>query len=223
MDKPYIFVGIPVGENNSVDSRLDSVLCAARSKMRCAVSARGNSCVCKNCNNLFSAALNMRDDGITHFCLLHADIIPQGNWLEELYNEMVAHNLEVLSCVVPMKGKSRNGRFEVSTAWSPDGDVRNMTLEEFGLNRTRINDNKPPLLINTGVCLMDLRRNWDDFAFSMHDYIYKKDGKYAVGFEPEDYRAAVWFHQHGVRYGATSKVKVIHTGKYDWTNWEAEK
>src|SRR5690242_4216275 len=71
--------------------------------------SRGNSLLCSAFNGLWAQALTMRrTKGITHFALLHDDVVPiERTWLTDLYRVMDRTGAKVLSVVSPMKAHSR--------------------------------------------------------------------------------------------------------------------
>src|ERR1700737_1790039 len=55
-------------------------------------------------NELWAHALAERTHALTHFLLLHADIVPwEDTWLSQLHQEMVRVGAQVLSAVSPLK------------------------------------------------------------------------------------------------------------------------
>ena len=57
-----------------------------------------------NFNTLFALALNRAAQGsITHFAMLHADVVPAAGWLDVLLEECDAFEADLVSAIVPLK------------------------------------------------------------------------------------------------------------------------
>lgn len=228
-DKPKVFLALP-----SRDGWMRSAFMAALDDVRenagvCVVGLVQTSLLANGFNKAFCGALNGRDRGITHFLLVHADVVPQGRWFYQMCQDMARFNLDVLSAVITF----RNDTGKTSTAIEDDnrephpyymhrdagyGDDRLV----FPKNAVLTSREQPKLLINTGCLLMNITRPWaDEFSFMVGDLIGKnKDGKFEALNEPEDWRMSRHLMAKKVPYGATSKVHVIHHGTKDFLNWE---
>lgn len=212
MVKPYL--AIP-----SRDGRLDCRHLTVFVHTACAYpgiafDSQALSLLVLNFNTLYANALNAREQGFTHFVLLHDDIVPmQTDWLQRMLAEMETHQLDVLSAVVVIKGTDR-----ISCGTYDGKESFGMTFKDFGADRTWVNNDDPILLVNSGCLVVDIRKPWvDDFCFTSADHIVKDaDGKYRAIAESEDYRMSVWLAKRGIRYGATSKVPVYHIGRCDY-------
>lgn len=170
-----------------------------------------------NFNHLYADALNRREsEGLTHFVMLHDDVVPLnsnlGVWAETLIAYMRACNLGVLSAACPIKAGDGS---ETSTAIDGDPPKR-LRLDQIGPMLT--SDLVPGLLINTGCMVIDLRQPWSEgLSFHQSDTIVRDaDGTYAARFEPEDWEMSRWLRANGVRYGVTTDVKCLHVGSMSW-------
>lgn len=174
-------------------------------------------------NNMLCAALRLRDKGEADFFLLmHADVVPMParTWLDDLMNARRDVKAEVLSVVMPIKdgrGVSSTA-METTSPWAP----RRLTMKEVAAQDPTFTD--PDLLVNTGMLLIDLRKNkWiDKVCFTIHDAILQMpDGTRVAGTQPEDWDFSRQAKALGVTLWATTKVKAIHRGLFNYPNFGA--
>lgn len=183
-------------------------------------------------NRLWANALDWNDKGVAdYWCLHHDDIeVHTHGWLDVMLEEMRRAGVAVLSVVQPIK----DGSGETSTAveWLPPWVPRKLTLEEVGkLPQTFTTRDTPwpdkPLLINTGLMLVDLARpEWRDldadgcmrFFFTFHCRILVKDGERVAQIRPEDWEFSRQLAAAGVPYAATTKVQCSHWGSFAYGN-----
>ena len=105
-------------------------------------------------NTLWAHALALRPQGLTHFLMLHADIVPVDvGWLNQLHQEMIRVGAQVLSVVVPYKGPQGL----TTTAVDPP-PVRRFTMKEIMAQPETFTH--PDLLLNTGLMLVSLQEDW---------------------------------------------------------------
>lgn len=176
-----------------------------------------------NFNRLWAEALNRREElGLTHFAMMHADVIPAPFWVDTLIEEMERTGVDLLSTVIPIK----NDKGRTSTGiYHPGGIVRRLTMTEvFALPETfTISDTDSPdkiLAVNTGLWVCDFRKPWvEEVYFHIQDAIVKApDGKFQARVMPEDWHFSIQLAQLGVPYAATRKVTVGHVGRQIWRN-----
>jgi hypothetical protein len=168
-------------------------------------------------NTLWAQALAQRKKGITHFLMLHADVVPhEVDWLVQLHREMVRVGAQVLSAVIPMK----DTRGFTSTAI--DGEpLRQFTMQEImTLPETFTH---PDLLVNIGMLLVDMRQPWvEEICFTVTDRIAKTaDGSFTALCEGEDWDFSCQARRLGVQVWATRKVKLTHWGASGFSNFRA--
>jgi hypothetical protein len=169
-------------------------------------------------NRCWAEALNRRGErGVTHFLLLHADIVPlEMNWVQQLWQEFNANKCKVLSAIVPIK--TVHG--VTSTALEVEGDKwhpRRITMQEA--HKLPVTWSHPNLLVNTGMLMVDFREPWvEKICFDVSNRIRLQDGKYVVDCEPEDWHFARQCHKLGVPVHCTRRVRVNHQGGGSWTN-----
>jgi len=179
----------------------------------------GGSAITANFNRLWCDALNSRKSlGITHFLWLHSDINPvQPGWFDLLQFEMDRTEADILSVHVPVK----DGRGLVSTAldtdeWAP----QRLTLRQ--VHRLPVTFTTPKLLINTGMCLIDLTRPWIDrgtitYRFRNENYC-DANGFWRTRFKPEDWDFSRQARALGASIWVTRAVAVHHHGAGLWSS-----
>lgn len=169
-------------------------------------------------NSCFAAALNARKtDQVTHFLLLHADVIPRdGDWLRLLLKEMEAVKAQVLSVMLPIKveGSSLTSTaLESPDQWRP----KQLTLEE--MQERPETWTHPNLLVNTGYMLIDLRNPWvEEICFTINDAIRKVNDQWLAEFEPEDWHFSRQCKALGIPVWVTRKFRALHAGRKYWLN-----
>lgn len=174
-------------------------------------------------NQAWAAALNARDwRNATHFAMLHNDIAPDPGWLTVLLDELTSLDADVVSAVVPIKDE----RGLTSTAVY-EGDPwcrRRLSLTEVNdLPDTFCGEDAGgKLLLNTGLWVCDLRREWcNDVCFHSAERIETGlDGKRRAEVIPEDWLFSHWLNERGAKLYATSKVRLRHIGETEFTNGE---
>ena len=169
-------------------------------------------------NSLWCMALQLRaaPANVTHFLLIHADIMPDNdNWLDIMLEEMKEHKAQILSAVVPIKGESGM----TSTAW--DNDPWN----PYRLSLTELQEKpktwtEPNLLINTGLLLVDFTQPWvEQIRFHINDMIVKdENGVFHAVVAPEDWNFSRDARNLGVESYATKAVTIRHMGLAAYSN-----
>src|ERR1700730_407780 len=161
-----------------------------------------SSLLARGFNKLWTHALAERKNGLTHFLMLHADVVPwDDGWLTQLHQEMVRIGAQVLSAVSPLKD------WKGLTSTAIDGTpMRRLTMTEIMSRPESFTD--PDLLINTGMLLVDMRRDWvEQICFTIKDRITKAaDGSYSVEFLGEDCEFSRQARRLGVQPRGTRTV-----------------
>jgi hypothetical protein len=190
-------------------------------------------------NLCLANALNYaRAGAINYFCLHHDDIqVVTPRWLDILVTEMERTGAAVLSVVQPIKDTSGYTSTAVETPdpWRP----RKLTLAECGrLPETfsaadlpaLLPDYQGPLLVNTGLLLLDLSRpEWtaarrlEDnslyFRFSIDDRIAEgPDGQFRAEVKSEDWNFSRLCHEQGLPVYATRLIECLHWGDWAFSN-----
>lgn len=233
------FIGVPT-YNGQMEIGTAAAIMRATSNHDVHVSMNAGSALALGFNRLLCEAMNRRaaGEGITHFCLLHADLFPEdGDWLGILHNELANSGREAISAVVPIKDERGLTSTGTSIGTSIDSlRVRRLTLREvdqlpqtFGLSAVMAAGFGPEggeasdttLLINTGLLLIDLSAPWiTEVSFGMTDTILVfPNGQRVAAFDPEDWRLSKMMRVAKARYGATRAVKVRHVGRMEFPNY----
>jgi hypothetical protein len=175
-------------------------------------------------NNLLAVVLDARDRGeVTHIAMIHSDVDPMGApWINLLWGEMQANNLDLVSAVIPIKsyeGLTSTAIAPIHELW---GFKRHIRIDErptmpMTFTTEDVCSDDELLLVNTGLWLADLRKPWwDNFAFEVHTRLTVVDGKRVPQMRPEDWEMSRHLHAHGARYGATWAVELRHWGTTAW-------
>lgn len=176
-------------------------------------------------NSLWATALNERPAGVTHFVMLHDDVVPlDDGWLDALVGAFAASGADVLSAVVPIK----DARGLTSTAFL-DPRTRAMTrltaTEAVALPPTfdaaAAGHPGRVVLPNTGLWVCDFTRPWvERVCFTMRDRLFRDAaGHWVAQCYSEDWDFGVQCHALGLRVAATTAVRVVHKGGFDYPNF----
>lgn len=214
MYKAHVLIGAPTYDGSRVNSLpIVRILRNPPPDVKVNLIERNGSILTHGFNDLWCHALNLRsyELPVTHFLLMHADIVPeQDNWLEIMLAEMERTGAKVLSAVVAIKNESGL----TSTAWDTDKwEPQRFTLTELA-NMTEPTWTQPDLLINTGLLLVDFREPWvEKICFHMEDKNEcGPDGIWRPRVVPEDWHFSRQCHELGIPVYATKAVTVNHRG-----------
>lgn len=177
-----IFVGLPTYDGTRHNSHVMVEL--AQSPHQTLVMENSCSLLARGFNELWTAALNLVPRP-THFCLIHADVLPERPFFDRFLVEQAAVGADVLSVVIPIK----NGDGVTSTAletkdpWRPN---RLSLTEVFARPETWTESG---LLVNTGLLLVDFSKPWvESICFTIRDRIERTSaGRFVPLVEPEDW------------------------------------
>ncbi len=180
-----------------------------------AIGTSGSSFLTRCFNVLWAGCLNARDKGFTHFCMLHADVVPDGQWLDKMHEIMAAKEADILSVVMPIKSQEgvTSTALDVRDHWQ----VQRLTMHEiFKLDPTFTHEK---ILINTGLMLVDIRKPWvENVFFRTEDLMEKVDGKFKVRAMSEDWAFSRDARAAGAKIFATREVLAIHHGNASFPN-----
>lgn len=210
-----VHIGIPC-YGGKIDHRLIGVIQnAGETKLQ--VQTGNFSILTRNFNGLYAKALNSRKDGVTHFLMLHDDVIPMENgWLDKMMEISAEKKADILSVVLPIK----DARGLTSTALdnlNHPYKVTRLTLDEvYKLPETFTFQD---LLINTGLMLVDIRTpEAEGLCFQFEDWIESSaDGFRPVGMS-EDWVFSREAHKVGMSVFATRAISAIHMGHNGFAN-----
>jgi hypothetical protein len=198
-------------------------LILATERYRYSINTEGGSLLALMFNILWCKALNLRDTGITHFAMHHADIEAEPGWLDKLIAEMERHHADVISTVMPIK----DNRGLTSTGWQDPATrkIRRFTLTEvmgFPPSFDVTSAGKPGqhLMINTGLWVCRFTEPWvEEVCFTIRDAVGKNaDGRFWPRCIPEDWGFSEWAAQRRLRVFATRTVKAVHHGRAGYAN-----
>lgn len=222
MTEPTILIGIPTYDRKIQADQLYPLVNACH-EFNVEFAVVNTSLLAYGFNLLWSMALNRRDK-ITHFVMLHADVVPELDWLPKLYGEIERLKADVVSVVIPLKEDSGITSMAIGDMTSDWQILKRLTLREVHqLPETFDADDAGygarPLLVNTGLFIADMRRRWvTNVHFEILDRIVKKDGKYEAQTVSEDWRFSRWLWELGAKVYATRKVSVLHAGIANFPN-----
>jgi predicted O-methyltransferase YrrM len=187
-------------------------------------------------NAVWAQALNAAEVGeVTHFCMLHSDVAPQGQWLDILLDELDRLDLDMVSAISPIKdsrGVTSSGIGDPQNRWEP---FRRFTMQEVcGFPETfdaaSVGYEGWPLLHNTGCWVCDLRKplffETDDDKtlkayFDFPSRVHRgEDGLFTNARESEDWYFSRCLTELNAKTAITRKVRLSHRGFIDYTNWE---
>lgn len=177
---------------------------------------------CTGFNKMYCQALDLRDAGtITHFLMLHSDIVPEIYFIDKLHEIMEKVGCDVLSAVSPIKdsmGLTSTAIDQVVGDRDEDwGGPRRLTMREIMKMPPTFTD--PNILVNTGLMLVDLRKPWTDkIFFHFDDRIGLYRGKRVAQMKPEDWNWSRDARKLGATLYATREVKLTHRGQQDFPN-----
>jgi hypothetical protein len=172
-------------------------------------------------NMLWAGFLGMRESHkLTHFAMIHDDIVPDAGWLDVLIAELEANDADIVSAVVPIKGPNgltSTGVDDTGDQWNP----RRLTLTQVYQMPATFGDAEAggPLLANTGLWVCRFDRPWvERVAFRQQDRITRyPDGRFVPETKPEDWDFSRQVRSLGGRILATRKVGLAHE-REEWHN-----
>lgn len=223
--KPQVFLGIP--NRGELCSRiLPPVMQASKLGQVKTIKLHISSLLNHAFNMLYAEALNKRKaEGITHFCLLHSDIVPEDLWwMDILLEEKARVGADIISVVMPLKGRSG----VTSCGVYDNGRIRRFTMTEINTKLPKTFDAQAAgiegkiLLANTGILLFDVTKPWsEDICFTCQDQMARKpDGTFEARVFSEDWNFSHWAATRGLKVFNTSLIKASHVGNYDYRNSE---
>jgi hypothetical protein len=177
-------------------------------------------------NELWAMMLgNRKNLGVTHFAMLHSDIVPAGmDWIDALLGELVRTRADVVSAVVPIKtteGLTSTAIDSVNDPWNVQKRLTMsevMTLPEtFSAADAGFPDRN--LLVNTGCWICDVSKPWvDKVHFQIHDRIINGPGGWSCESMSEDWDFSRQVQRLGGKVLATRAVKLAHIGIANYPN-----
>lgn len=192
----------------------------------------GTSLLAHSFNHHWANALNFQKEGqpITHFAMLHSDIVPDPWWLDTLIEDMQGEEYaDVVAAVVPIKDALGLTSTAIDDADDHFAITRRLTMKEvyrlppvFGSYDCGYPERA--LLVNTGCWICDFTKPWRErVKFTIHDALVKskQTGFWEVKVCPEDWNFSRQLHRMGCRVLATRRVGLSHMGTIPFSNREA--
>ena len=224
MSKP--FIGIPTHDNRICYETAMSLY--ATGTDNAVVSIKGMSLLSCNFNVLLCDCLNQADrEGITHFCLLHSDIVPRTDgWLAKMLDIMRRDQLQILSVVSPIKATTPENEGAISCGLSSDTGLDRLTLDRlkdlpatFGRPECKAAFGNDRLVFNSGLLLVRLQGfDAEKCFFRMEDHVRKVAGTYHVACLPEDWMFSAMAMRACYKYAVTTEIELTHYGTHGWSN-----
>ena len=234
MSERLIFLGMPAGSGAINAGAAQGFFRLATQKHEAVMASVCGSALGQTFNKLWASALGMA--GVTHFAMLHSDVIPSHWWVDTLVDELDRTGADVISAACRIKdpkGLTSTAVGDPDDPW----DYRRITCEEMGqlpgtfgiedIPAEITEDYRNVLLVNTGCWVCDLRRPWwreqnpDGslrWAFTQNDRISQlPHGQYLVEFAPEDWLFSRYCHEVGAKVLCTKKVSLRHAGVIAWS------
>jgi len=158
-------------------------------------------------NQCLVAALNRRKAGVTHFLLLHADVVPlDQDWLGAIVDVAARHAARVLSVLLPIRDDSGLTSTAIDTdPWRP----RKLSMTQmFDRPPTWT---APDLLVNSGFLLIDVRDPWiEQVHFTINDRLRYEQGRWVADVESEDWNFSRQCRALGVDVWVTREIRARH-------------
>lgn len=211
-----VLIGCPSHDGKMHQGTVVAVVDALKSKYAGGFYPVQSSLLTKCFNQLWCEALNQRPQ-VTHFAMIHSDVWPAYGWLDKMVELMKKHEADVLSAVIPMK--SEHGLTSTAIQQPDPFFNKRFTMKEVcALKERTFTDDK--LLINTGLMLVDLSKDWvDKIHFHFLDSIRIHNGKKEPVSIPEDWNFSIDARAMGARIFATTEVEVVHIGNKFYDNY----
>ena len=217
--KVNICIGLPTCGHSCHSIQRDMLMLATNRSIRVDLRGGNSSSLTGNFNDMWVMAVNGRKtdanpDGYTHFAMMHSDIVPSEFWLDKLIDLLAENHLQVLSVMSPIKddhGLTSTGfdtdqwrprRLTIIECMKLPLIVTN-TLTDIERCRKIVGDPVGPLLINTGLMLIDMTSPWvEHLCFQFRNRLIRQpDGKLFAEFEPEDWAMSRDLHRWGAPFG----------------------
>jgi hypothetical protein len=226
-----VFLATPTYDNTRAEGSATAIRQCTR-RYATAVWPHTSSLMDQNFNILLARALEERDAGrATHFAMIHADVETEygSPWLDTLMDVMTAKGADLVAAIVPTKeglGRTSTAIDHAEDEW---GLERVLTMHEVMRLPDSFGAEVCPgrrLLVNNGLMLLDLRRDWfDDPSLRWHTEnrikVEKLPGgktKRTVQCVPQDWFFSRTLQKLGGSVVATRRVPVLHHGRMAWGN-----
>lgn len=193
-----------------------------------------SSLLTRNCNELWCAALNKREQyKLKWFALLHSDVRPETCWLDKMIDLANKHEADLLSVALPIKNEEGICSTAISHPFDTLQTAGRITQKQlkklpktFDINdvHATLSEDLPVrgdfLLANTGCMIVRLDKPWSErLYFTINDTIVlDEEGKWSMKVEPEDWFFTRLVAQYGGRVMVTTEVQAHHVGPMAYNN-----
>lgn len=225
LEKKNIMIAAP-----SYDGRIEvgTSFCITRAAIKeehnCVVNTSETSSNTGGFNNLWCEALNDRKHGLTHFAMIHVDVVAEHGWLDKMIELMDKYCADVMSAIIPIK--SRAGF--VSTAIDQSNGAAMGTKEHYDISALNLHEvhrmadktfTDENILINTGLMLVDMRKPWvEKMCFRFENDIIKIGDEFKPFQVSEDWHFSREAKKLGAKLYATREISVKHMGRAAYVN-----
>ena len=175
---------------------------------------------CMNHNDCWAVMLNNRADAkLTHFAMIHGDVIAPAGWLDTLLAEMKAAGADILGAVIPLKDTRGLTSIGIENPRERFGTKRLSMAEVFARPKTFTD---PAILLNTGLWLAKVADDkghpaeWCSKAWFSNDddIVFRADvgpaGTWVPRFRSEDWNFFERARDAGAKCYATRVVELVH-------------
>lgn len=181
------------------------------------------SLLARNFNQLWCKALNHRREwGLTHFLMLHGDVVPEPGWVLTMLDEMDRLQADVLSAIVPIKDhRNLTSTAILNSHAAPFTEPTKLSVRDLAGLPLSFDASAFPgntLLANTGLLLVDFTKPWvENVWFEIDDRILRDpDGTFRVWTLPEDWNFSLQAAEQGARVFVTQILSLGHFGRHYW-------
>lgn len=224
--KEKVIIGVPSYDGRIQGQMASSFIFASEGDTVATINVAYSSLLAFTFNRLWTDALNSRVRGWTHFCMLHADVVPEPGWLDKMMKIHRETESDILSVVMPIKNS-----LGVSSTAIDDNEWEPPRFTMKQLAKMPPTFTSPKLLVNTGLMLVDIRKPWvENIRFHIDDRIIKNEkGEFVMQAKPEDWNFSRDARALGAKIFATQAVAATHYGtqEYDnlggWGMWDIDK
>ena len=177
-------------------------------------------------NELWVQALNRRVPyDLTHFAMLHTDVVPEPYWLDKLLAILEEHDADMVSVVIPLKDTSGLTSTATDEAAALDGPKRrpdNLTLRQAHRLPETFGAEAFPgrvLLCNTGCFVCRFDRDWNAKVYAKASTWIGRhsQGGFAAFLYPSDWDWSLQLAKLGCKVLATRAVECYH-GRPEFSN-----
>lgn len=224
MSRPSVYLAMPVYQ--SVDFDAAMMFAAGATKGGADIVWGQGRCSHPehSFNECWANALNSREShGLTHFAMLHADVVPEPYWLDKLLAIQAEMGADLVSVIIPIKAPT--GYTSTALCVPAEGKrgkvERVLTMREvydlpetFGPERFG-----RALLLNTGCFVCRLDADWCPKVWAQaKTWVSSGGGRgYTAHLWPSDWDFSLRVAEAGGRVLATRAVECYH-GRPEWTN-----